>query len=629
MFPIETDDPGRQPIVFALFVCLAITCVSAGYPGISTLGEATGLPGLLATGWIATQSFLLTLPGILIGGVLAKRCPRVAAMAGAALTYSVFVVVLLDVIAFHWIAERFLSPAVLRVATTLSGPLAGHVTGRMIVSATLLLTAVVAYAAIAWYGSIKLCVLWSRYANRLTSVAALGVCLAACVAASTPVILADHPVRQRMAEHSSRHPFCAFHLVAHRGVGPAVQQHTDSLSTPPSLAAMTAARDHDHRMLSVNRTQWNERPQELLPDVVVVVIESFRHELVSSEVMPNLWSYAERGIWCRNHFSGGNATNHGMFSLLNGLEAIWYERDVRYSPLLNRLFRQAGYELGFFGGHNDWREFQMDGYISDEHYDVFSDSPPNWLDSDRTATQRAALFLDRHEMDERRPKLAILYLYSTHANYHSYADDQIFQPAADDRFLIPYSESSRPRVWNRYKNSARSIDRLLAAVLKPDRVIIITGDHGESFLEDGTCGHGIRISQYQNMTPAVIHIPGAAARVIQSPTMHADLLPTLLSAVGIPVSQPGVFDGDDLRIQGPLGPRRFVTRNYLSDDVAIVGPWTNDQDRPFAIRASVSLRGPHARVLNAIDASGNQISASQVECDSALDGWREQRFGQF
>lgn len=629
MSPIERADAGRQPFVFALFVGLAITCVSAGYPGISTLSEATGLPGPLATGWIAAQSFLLTLPGAVIGGLLAKRCPRVGTIVGAALTYAVFVIVLLDVIAFRWIAERFLSPAVLRLATTLSEPLAGHVTSEMIASAGLLVTGFVAYAAIAWYGSIQLSVLWSRYANRLTSVAALGICLSACVAASTPVIFADHPVWQRMAEHSSRHPFCAFHLVAHRGVGPAVPEDTHALSVSPSFGSMVVARDHNHRMLSVNRTQWNNRPQESLPDVVIVVIESFRHELVSREVMPNLVSYAERGIWCRNHFSGGNATNHGMFSLLNGLEAIWYERDVRYSPLLNRLFRQAGYELGFFGGHNDWREFRMDGYLSGEHYDVFADSPPNWLVSDRTATQRAALFLDRRETDQHGPKLAVLYLYSTHANYHSYAEDQVFQPAADDRFLIPYSESSRPRVWNRYKNSARSIDRLLAAVMKPDRVIIITGDHGESFLEDGTCGHGIRISKYQNMTPAVIHFPGVAARVIRSPTMHADLLPTLLSAVGIPLSQPDVFDGDDLRTREPFGPRHFVTRNYLSDDVAIVGPWTTGQDRPFAIRASVSLRGPHATVLNAIDASGNQIPASQNQCDAALDRWREQRFGQF
>jgi hypothetical protein len=110
--------------------------------------------------------------------------------------------------------------------------------------------------------------------------------------------------------------------------------------------------------------------------------------------------------------------------------------------------------------------------------------------------------------------------------------------------------------------------------------------------------------------------------------MHADLLPTLLSAVGIPVSRPDVFDGVDLQSQTPLEERRFVTRNYLSDDVAIVGPWTIDREQPFGFRASLSLRDPHAAVLNAIDASGNEIPATASECESALDGWRMQRFGE-
>ena len=266
-------------------------------------------------------------------------------------------------------------------------------------------------------------------------------------------------------------------------------------------------RDHDQRQLGVVLGEASDAAT--MPDVLIVVVESFRHELIAPDVMPHLWSYAEKGIWCRQHFSGGNATNHGMFSLLNGLEAIWYERSVRYSPLLNRLFRQAGYELGFFGGHNDWRKFLMDGYISREHYDVFQIDSPNWLASDRRATQRAASFLDRSDERDRpasapdrakRPRLAVLYLYSTHANYHSYAEDRVFLPAADDRFLIPYTQTARPEVWNRYKNSARSIDRLLAAVMRPDRIVVVTGDHGESFLEDGVCGHGARISKYQNMT---------------------------------------------------------------------------------------------------------------------------------
>ena len=222
MFPIESDDAAKQRLVFAMFVCLATTCVATGWPGASTLGDATGVTGLLGIGWIATQSFLLMLPGVLIGGLLAKRFPRVGRVVAAVLIYAVLMIVLLDVITFHWIAERFLSPAIFRVATTLSGPLAGHVTSTMVASAALLVTAIVAYGAIAWYGSVNLTAVWSRSASRFSSTAVLGICLATCLAVSAAVILGDRPVWEQMGKHSWRHPFCAFHLVADRGVGPAL-----------------------------------------------------------------------------------------------------------------------------------------------------------------------------------------------------------------------------------------------------------------------------------------------------------------------------------------------------------------------------------------------------------------------
>ncbi len=248
----------------------------------------------------------------------------------------------------------------------------------------------------------------------------------------------------------------------------ATQPWSNRWSQPSSLVITSNA---DLRLIAAN----SDRSE--LPDVLIVVVESFRRELLEPAVMPNLWEYATKGIHCRTHFSGGNATNHGMFSLLNGLEAIWYERGVRYTPLLNRLFREAGYELGFFAGHDDWRKFYMDGYISEEQFDVFEIAKPEGLKSDRRATELASMFLDRKDpatedpaTEDRRPRLALLYLYATHATYNSYVEDQHFQPAADDRFLYPFSEAVRPAVWNRYKNSARTVDRFLGAVMRDDRV---------------------------------------------------------------------------------------------------------------------------------------------------------------
>jgi membrane-anchored protein YejM (alkaline phosphatase superfamily) len=346
--------------------------------------------------------------------------------------------------------------------------------------------------------------------------------------------------------------------------------------------------------------------------------------------MPNLWSLSQRGITCKTHFSGGNSTNLGMFSLFNGLDAIWFGQPVTYSPLLNRLFRSAGYEVGFFGGRDDWRTFRMDGFIDSQHYDVFETLPYAGLLSDRRATELAIRFLSPDggikpsSEPDRKPRLAILYLYGTHAIYHSYVEDQVFAPAADERLPYPYSESMRDQVWNRYKNAARTVDRFIGSVMREDLAMLVVGDHGEAFLEDGTIGHGIRISRQQNMTPAVLATPDTLKRAIHAPTGHIDLLPTLLESEMIRISDPSVFDGKSLlsASDAELQSRVIATCNFLDSSVALIGTWTVTPSFPFAFRAVVSKDLRSQELLNAIDGQGYQLQGEWRDmATEALEQW--------
>ena len=103
--------------------------------------------------WIVLQSLLLTSPAALIGGLLARARPKLGMAVGATLAWSVVLVVVLDVIAFQWIGHRFLSAPVWRVATTFRDSLTGHVTRMMVLSATVLVAAIVASAVVAWIAS--------------------------------------------------------------------------------------------------------------------------------------------------------------------------------------------------------------------------------------------------------------------------------------------------------------------------------------------------------------------------------------------------------------------------------------------------------------------------------------------
>lgn len=333
----------------------------------------------------------------------------------------------------------------------------------------------------------------------------------------------------------------------------------------------------DQRLRRIRLMQPIALPEDP-PDILIVVVESFRHELVTVETMPSLTAAAKKGIWCRRHFSGGNATSHGVFSLLTGMEATWFDEDLRFRPPLWSLLAQAGYQLGFFAGHDDWRAFLMDGLVGEQHFDQYRTRPQNGLESDRRAIQDAIDFLepgDRRDSAEanreskNRPKLALLYLYATHAPYRSYPADQRFTPAADERFLIPYSRVDAPQVWNRYRNAASTVDRWLGILIDrfaDDVVMAVVGDHGESFYDDGAIGHGTRISAAQNMTPMVLIGPGVPSKLFDDPTSHADFLPTLMSVIDAEVGDLGVLDGISLMTaeSRQLRSRLIRTRDYLS-----------------------------------------------------------------
>ncbi len=602
----------RFLVALGILAALLITAgVSAG---------SSGPKGWLDPGWVFAQSALLVFPMVIVALAAATWARRLAVYASFTASVGLPVLMMVDRFSHGWIGERFLSAATLRVVTEIPFTLLGEASVGMFLGFAVLVFAVIAAAFSLPWAAKRIARRWANSHRIPGPHGVLGGAIALAVALAVPSLRDFGEAKQAMAENSTRHPLCVVGLVPHRSVGKDIPVVASKVTEFTDRLGALTARDHHQRRLAI----VDETRSMPLPDIVIVVVESFRHELVDPDVMPNLSRLAESGIHCRNHFSGGNATNHGLFTLLNGLDAVWHDRPIRYSPLMNRLLRSAGYEIGFFASHDRWRNFYMDGYINDEHFDEFVAAPPNGIAGDRKATERALAFLNRSNGSdsERQPRLALLYLYATHAIYDSYAEDRVFLPAADDRMLFPYTPSARSGVWNRYRNSARSVDRLINAVVDQNRIIIVAGDHGEAFLEDGTIGHGIRLSKVQNMTPAIIYVPKLDARTIEAPTYHADLLPTLLSAIGVQTTDSTLLDGLDLLTANDLEltSRVFSTRNYLDRDVALVGPWTNMSDQPFAVRASVSMRDGVAKPLNAIDTSGD-LQPTQIDLDQVTQRW--------
>ncbi|MDA9857005.1 sulfatase-like hydrolase/transferase [Rubripirellula sp.] len=596
------DDPRIRIVAFSIQAVLVTTLVALLHP----FGDAThdsDLPVAVRVGWVISQSIWLITPGALLGLAISIWRYRLGMMLGLSWCVAIPLLVSLDALLHGWIDERFLSMSMLEILFHWKSLLAS---ASWVTTASAILAVLTPLFLLALFEVVRIQtgqVVTRR--PRISVGTRIGLLLLISIVLSSPAIYEWDRTRRWCGEHSIRNPLCAFHFFD-GSVTVAESVSAIAVDTTESKTENLAGRANEFRLLAVDSKTSGTSDE--LPDVLLVIVESMRPELLDANVMPHLHRYAKGSLWCRQHFSGGNATTHGMFSLLNGLDPSWYESSVRYTPILNRLMQQGGYEVGFFAGHDQWAAFDMDPFINDQKFDQFDVHRQNGLSSDRRATLAAKLYLDEPR-NLRPPRMAVLYLYATHAIYRSYPKDQVFQPSADDRLLYPYSVNSRDAVWNRYRNSARTIDRFLSSIMRRDRIVLVTGDHGEAFLEDGTVGHGTRISKVQTMTPAVLFVPGLKGRLLDTPTCHADLVPTLLSALGWKLNQANLLSGKSLLDDvGRTSGRVFATRDYLSNTYGLIGAWTTTDTSPFAVTFKFLPTDQVVQPLGMIDENGRPVS---------------------
>jgi arylsulfatase A-like enzyme len=104
---------------------------------------------------------------------------------------------------------------------------------------------------------------------------------------------------------------------------------------------------------------------------------------------------------------------------------------------------------------------------------------------------------------------------------------------------------------DRYDSEIAAADAGLGSMVRafraarPGGVVIVTADHGEAFGDHGARYHGTTVYEEQVRVPLVVSAPGLVAqRRVRQPVQLVDLMPTLLSAYGIP--KPPRVRGRDL-----------------------------------------------------------------------------------
>ncbi len=271
------------------------------------------------------------------------------------------------------------------------------------------------------------------------------------------------------------------------------------------------------------------------PPIVFIVVESLRRDALTPELMPRLSHWAETAHTFMGHEAGTYSSEAGMFSLLYGRSNLSFHEtlDARVPPLLFTWLRSLSYEISYFTGHPiEW--LRREEFLSKDSVDRLMHSDVgSWPDWDR----RALGALSEHVVSRKEPTFALAFLMSTHFEYQYPPEYEKHLPVARSKFRVTdvnaMNESDRVPHLNRYKNSLAFLDDLIAeTVLKlpKNALVVVTGDHGESFYEGGIYGHGFAFSDAVLQVPLIVRFPEGSAppfnapEIVKTRTQHRDVI---------------------------------------------------------------------------------------------------------
>ena len=303
-------------------------------------------------------------------------------------------------------------------------------------------------------------------------------------------------------------------------------------------------------------------------NVVYVILESVRADLMTQDIMPNLYQLAQQSCSPRHHYSVGNSTAESLWGIFSGLSAFYwhYSKENDIYSFIYDIYQALDYKMRvFYASTLSYRG--INNYVFDptrQELHEFIEQKTNALSRrewkarpvEKDDIDMLNAYLDSMTESHNEKRVDILYFYSAHYNYYFPETAAKFHPHNNKDFLLHALEGDNVDVSeliNRYKNSAYFVDQKIGEILRhleqlnlrKKTILVIVGDHGEEFLEFGKIGHSTNLFKPQTQVPLVISSPDKKTCDF-SISSHADITPTVLSKLGLNKPLDTFFSGKNL-----------------------------------------------------------------------------------
>ncbi len=281
-------------------------------------------------------------------------------------------------------------------------------------------------------------------------------------------------------------------------------------------------------------------------NILLFVLESWRADMVNSKVTPNIDSFSKKSYFLKNHFSGGNVTVSGLFTLMYGLHPSYLKyfqaKPLDYQTELIKSLERNNYEIKAYTSSNLDRfalKAMFFNQIVENNYINYMEGSPEKNDREVVNKLKQDILND----ESSKPWFKFVFLTSSHHHYNYPEEHKIFKPipANNEGFLFDKDIDPTPYL-NDYKNSLHYEDALFGEILEAtikskqsnNTVIIITSDHGEEFNDNhaGYWGHGSNYTEFQTHVPLIIHLPGQSTQTeLNYRSGHIDIAPTIMKSI--------------------------------------------------------------------------------------------------
>jgi len=279
-----------------------------------------------------------------------------------------------------------------------------------------------------------------------------------------------------------------------------------------------------------------------LPNIVFILIDSFRYDMFSPGISPEIYGFSKKCSVFQNHYSGGNCSRFGVFSLFYGLHGAYWFRFLseRRGPVFIDSLKNLGYDFKILAAAKlTSPELRQTCFAEVEDKDITDEfGTRNKIVRDTALADGLIKWFSGRS--EKKPFFAFVFFDSAHGSYSYTKKFEKFKPVTGSVNYLKLNPGNIRPVFNRYKNSIGFDDHLAGRIIRglekkgllSNTVVLISGDHGEEFFEHGFYGHNGAFTDEQVKVPLIFYVPGRAPGKFENLTSHSDVAPTILKMLG-------------------------------------------------------------------------------------------------